>query len=107
MRKKHADLFLGIFMLLLFALLADRGVLRVSETSALPESAPPVVVIDSGHGGDDPGKVGIIKINELIVRGSAGSLIISSLILMILLRMTMISSFTKRNLIVPKSWNSV
>ena len=55
MRKKHADLFLGIFMLLLFALLADRGVLRVSETSALPESAPPVVVIDSGHGGDDPG----------------------------------------------------
>ena len=64
MRKKHADLFLGIFMLLLFALLADRGVLRVSETSALPESAPPVVVIDSGHGGDDPGKVGINQSRE-------------------------------------------
>ena len=64
MRKKHADLFLGIFMLLLFALLADRGVLRVSETPALPESAPPVVVIDSGHGGDDPGKVGINQSRE-------------------------------------------
>ena len=64
MRKKHADLFLGIFMLLLFALLADRGVLRVSETSALPESAPPVVVIDSGHGGDDPGKIGVDGVQE-------------------------------------------
>lgn len=49
---------------LLFAILADRGVLRVSETSALPESAPPVVVIDSGHGGDDPGKVGINQSRE-------------------------------------------
>lgn len=59
MNKRYADLLAGFLMLFLVALLADQGVTIVLEAGALPAGEPPIVVVDSGHGGDDPGKIGI------------------------------------------------
>lgn len=59
MRKRYAELLAGFLMLFLVALLADQGVNVIRETGALPLEEPPVVVVDSGHGGDDPGKIGV------------------------------------------------
>lgn len=59
MNKRYADLLAGFLMLFLVALLADQGVAVVREAGALPAEESPIVVVDSGHGGDDPGKIGV------------------------------------------------
>ena len=52
------DVCMGLCLLLIMSFLAGKGVDVVQETAALPEEKH-IVVIDSGHGGDDPGKVGV------------------------------------------------
>ena len=55
MRKGMLELFMGLFMVLMTALIFYR-LNEDMEVSA--ESTGYVVVLDAGHGGNDPGKVG-------------------------------------------------
>lgn len=67
MLKRYGDIIMGLLMLVMIILLAGHGVDVVKEAGAAAESKEAqeeipkarVVVIDSGHGGNDPGKVGI------------------------------------------------
>ncbi len=56
MRKGMLELFMGLFMVLMTALIFYR-LNEDMEVSA--ESTGYVVVLDAGHGGNDPGKVGV------------------------------------------------
>ena len=56
--RRYEDTFLGLVMLLVISLLASRGVEAVTA-SGQPEQAAVVVALDPGHGGVDPGKVGV------------------------------------------------
>lgn len=49
---------MGVVFLLLIYLISGRAALMVSGLPAAAGTAP-VVVIDSGHGGNDPGKIGV------------------------------------------------
>jgi N-acetylmuramoyl-L-alanine amidase len=53
------DICMGLLMVFTMLTLAGRGIDTVKEAGALPQNTPHLVVIDSGHGGFDPGKVGV------------------------------------------------
>ena len=55
--RRYMDTFLGLVMLLMISLLASQGLEAVAEAGSAAEKK--VVVLDAGHGGSDPGKVGI------------------------------------------------
>ena len=48
-----------ILFLFLIYVLSRQAAALVLASSASAQTAPPTVVIDSGHGGNDPGKIGI------------------------------------------------
>ena len=48
-----------ILFLFLIYLLSRQAAALVLASSASAQTAPPTVVIDSGHGGNDPGKIGV------------------------------------------------
>lgn len=54
--RRYMDTFLGLVMLLMISLLASQGLEAVAVAGSMPEKR--VVVLDAGHGGMDPGKVG-------------------------------------------------
>lgn len=54
--KKKAELGMGLFLLLAAVLFAKKGVVLVFGPG---RTASACIVIDAGHGGDDPGKIGI------------------------------------------------
>ena len=54
--KKKAELGMGLFLLLAAVLFAKKGVVLVFGPE---QAASACIVIDAGHGGDDPGKIGI------------------------------------------------
>lgn len=54
-----AECFMTILFLLLIYALSRQAAALVSGTPVAARSAPPVIVIDSGHGGNDPGKIGV------------------------------------------------
>ena len=56
MRKGMLELFMGLFMVLMTALIFYR---LNQDLVVSTESAGFVVVLDAGHGGNDPGKVGV------------------------------------------------
>lgn len=56
-RKISIETILGIVLLIAFYMLATKGMQQVVATQA--QAAKQTIVIDAGHGGDDPGKVGI------------------------------------------------
>ncbi len=56
--RRYEDTFLGLVMLLVISLLASQG-LEAVTVSGQPEAAKTVVAMDPGHGGVDPGKVGV------------------------------------------------
>lgn len=56
--RRYEDTFLGLVMLLVISLLASQG-LEAVTVSGQPEAAKAVVALDPGHGGVDPGKVGV------------------------------------------------
>ncbi len=60
--KKKIELGMGILLLAGAFLLAKEGASVVSTTGAQEEKT--CIVIDAGHGGDDPGKVGINGVLE-------------------------------------------
>ncbi|WP_434310105.1 N-acetylmuramoyl-L-alanine amidase [Hominifimenecus sp. rT4P-3] len=53
--RRYMDTFLGLVMLLIISLLASQGLEAVAAGSVPGKK---VVVLDAGHGGSDPGKVG-------------------------------------------------
>lgn len=53
--KKKAELGMGLFLLLAAVLFAKKGVVLVFGPG---RTASACIVIDAGHGGDDPGKLG-------------------------------------------------
>ena len=56
MRKGMLELFMGLFMVLMTALIFYR---LHQDLVVSAESTGYVVVLDAGHGGNDPGKVGV------------------------------------------------
>ena len=56
---------MGVMLLALVFLLTRYGSLMVSGQAAAIGRERPSVVIDVGHGGNDPGKVGVDKSLEL------------------------------------------
>ena len=49
----------GLLLILMVFLAVKFGTAQVVSTGVVQQRAKPVVVIDSGHGGFDPGKVGV------------------------------------------------
>ena len=49
----------GLLLILMVFLAVKYGTAQVASASVIEQNAKPVVVIDSGHGGFDPGKVGV------------------------------------------------
>lgn len=58
MKKIWAEPFLGLVLLAMVFLVSRHGSAQVLSSVGISEERP-VVVIDSGHGGKDPGKVGV------------------------------------------------
>ncbi len=59
MRGLKGETILAVFMLIMVYAVACQGGKMVSGISVQAGKAKPVVVIDAGHGGRDPGKVGV------------------------------------------------
>lgn len=59
MRKLVLEEICGLVLLVMVFLAAKYGSIAVVSAEAERQAERPVVVIDVGHGGDDPGKVGI------------------------------------------------
>ena len=56
---KTAQFLMTILFLFLIYALSRQAAALVLASSASAQAAPPTVVIDSGHGGNDPGKIGV------------------------------------------------
>ena len=62
--KKHiAETFMAVLLILCFWVLA-RQAAKVSADLNEPKSTGKVIVVDAGHGGDDPGMIGIGSLEE-------------------------------------------
>ena len=59
MRDQKPEILMGALFLVFVFLISRHAGIMVSGQKAIAEKAKPVIVIDSGHGGNDPGKVGI------------------------------------------------
>ena len=55
--KRKIELLMGLCVILCAFVLARKGAVFVQSEQA--KSAPVCIVVDAGHGGDDPGKIGI------------------------------------------------
>lgn len=55
--EKKIELLMGLCVILCAFVLARKGAVFVQSEQA--KSAPVCIVVDAGHGGDDPGKIGI------------------------------------------------
>ena len=55
--KKRMELYMAVLLLVAVCLLSKEGAVLVSSMRAAEEK--PCIVVDAGHGGDDPGKIGI------------------------------------------------
>lgn len=59
MKKLIWEEVVGLLLILMVFLAAKFGTVRIVSAEVQAQSERPVVVIDSGHGGNDPGKVGV------------------------------------------------
>ena len=63
MKKHIAETFMAVLLILCFWVLA-RQAAEVSADLNEPKSTGKVIVVDAGHGGDDPGMIGIGSLEE-------------------------------------------
>lgn len=59
MDDRKPELLMGMLLLVFVYLVSSRAGMMVSQQEAVTGRRQPVVCIDSGHGGNDPGKVGV------------------------------------------------
>ena len=59
MEHRRAETWMGILLLVFVYLISRRAGMMVSGQRVVAVGERPVVVIDSGHGGNDPGKIGV------------------------------------------------
>lgn len=59
MDDRKPELLMGMLLLVFVYLISSRAGMMVSQQAAVTGRRLPVVCIDSGHGGNDPGKVGV------------------------------------------------
>jgi N-acetylmuramoyl-L-alanine amidase len=57
MKKIHIEIIMTVILLLCALIIGRQG--SVAVTSMKSDKQKPIVVIDAGHGGNDPGKVGV------------------------------------------------
>ncbi len=64
--KKNLELGMAVFLLAGIFFLGKQGAISESEVAAVTAEVnkSPLVVIDAGHGGEDPGKVGVNEVLE-------------------------------------------
>lgn len=59
MKVRRAETFMTVLLLAAVYFISQRAAMMVSGQNVTAGKKHPVVVIDSGHGGNDPGKIGI------------------------------------------------
>lgn len=59
MERKKLELLMSVILILCACILAERGWDRVMSSQVQAEEKKWTVVIDAGHGGNDPGKIGV------------------------------------------------
>ena len=59
MNDRRPEMLMGALLLVFVFLISRHAGMMASGQNVVAEKARPVVVIDSGHGGNDPGKVGV------------------------------------------------
>ena len=59
MKKLIWEEVIGLLLILMVFLAAKYGSVQVVSANVARNDGQPVVVIDAGHGGNDPGKVGV------------------------------------------------
>ena len=59
MRRLIWEEVVGLLLIVMVFLAAKYGTVQVVSSGVAERNGRPVVVIDSGHGGSDPGKVGV------------------------------------------------
>lgn len=65
--KKKLEILMAVILLLAAALCAKESAIVVSSLNPQPKATKPCIVIDAGHGGNDPGKVGINGVEEKVL----------------------------------------
>lgn len=59
MEQRRAETWMGLLLLVFVYLISRKAGMLVSGQQVVAVREKPVVVIDSGHGGNDPGKIGV------------------------------------------------
>ena len=59
MEKRKLELLMSVTVIICACLLAERGWMKVSQEQVTGRRATRIVVVDAGHGGVDPGKIGV------------------------------------------------
>ena len=57
--RRIPELLMAVMLLVAVFLVSRQAGLMVSGQAVMAKSRPPVVVLDAGHGGFDPGKIGV------------------------------------------------
>ena len=59
MEKRKLELLMSVAVIICACLLAEHGWMKVSQEHVTGRRATRIVVVDAGHGGVDPGKIGV------------------------------------------------
>lgn len=59
MNGRKAEMLMGVMLLLVVFLISRHAGMMVSGQNVIAGRKKPVVVVDVGHGGNDPGKIGV------------------------------------------------
>ncbi|MFA9377051.1 MAG: N-acetylmuramoyl-L-alanine amidase [Lachnotalea sp.] len=73
MKKSHIEIVMTVILLLCALVIGRQG--SVAVTSMKSDNEKPIIVIDAGHGGNDPGKVGVNNALEKDINLSIATLL--------------------------------